>query len=411
MTDEELLAAADAVAARAYAPYSRFHVGCAVLCRDGRVVEGVNVENAAYPLGVCAERTTFSRAVAEGYRPGDFTVAAITASPCGGCRQWLAEMRVERVLFRNGGRIVEMTPDELLPEQFESSNLPGSMKAGLVAVAGRPNVGKSTLVNALTGEKVAITSTVPNTTRRRIFGVANGDDWQLVLVDLPGFQRPMDALTERMQETVDGSFEDVDVVLLVLSARDRIGAGDRFVARRVFSLGVPVVIALNKIDRLKHGHVASQMKVAAELGDFHALHPVSAKVRDGIDALRDDLVHLLPEGPPLFPLDQRTDLTLEERVAEVIREKALHLTREEVPHALMVEVDELGDTVRARVLVETESQKGILIGKRGAMIREIGTRARPEVEALVGHRVFLELVVKVRPRWRRDRKTLERLGL
>ncbi|HEX6723786.1 MAG TPA: GTPase Era [Gaiella sp.] len=285
------------------------------------------------------------------------------------------------------------------------------MKTGLVAVAGRPNVGKSTLVNALTGEKIAITSTVPNTTRRRIFGVANGDDWQLVLVDLPGFQRPMDALTERMQETVDGSFEDVDVVLLVLSARDRIGAGDRFVARRVFSLGVPVVIALNKIDRLKHGHVAAQMKVAATLGDFHALHPVSAKVRDGIGELRDDLVHLLPEGPALFPRDQRTDLTLEERVAEVVREKALHLTRDEVPHALTVEVEDIGDSVRALVLVETESQKGILIGKRGAMIREIGTRARPEVEALVGHSVFLELVVKVRPRWRRDRKTLERLGL
>jgi GTPase len=285
------------------------------------------------------------------------------------------------------------------------------MKSGLVAVAGRPNVGKSTLVNALTGAKVAITSTVPNTTRRRIFGVANGDDWQLVLVDLPGFQRPMDALTERMQETVDGSFEDVDVVLFVLSARDRIGAGDRFVAGRVFSLGVPVVIALNKIDRLKHGHVAAQMKVAAGLGDFHALHPVSAKVRDGIDELRADLVELLPEGLPLFPLEQATDLTLEERVAEVIREKALHLTRDEVPHALTVEVDELGETVRALVLVETESQKGILIGKKGAMIREIGTRARPEVEALVGHRVFLELVVKVRRRWRRDRKTLERLGL
>ena len=123
MTDAELLAAADAIAARAYAPYSRFHVGCAVLCRDGRVVEGVNVENAAYPLGVCAERTTFSRAIAEGYRPGDFVVAAITASPCGGCRQWLAEMEVERVLFRNGGRIVEMTPDELLPEQFDAGQL------------------------------------------------------------------------------------------------------------------------------------------------------------------------------------------------------------------------------------------------------------------------------------------------
>ena len=286
------------------------------------------------------------------------------------------------------------------------------MKCGIVAVAGRPNVGKSTLVNALAREKVAITSTVPNTTRRRIFGVVNGDDWQLVLVDLPGFQRPMDTLTERMQETVDGSCEDVDAVLLVVSARDRIGAGDKFVARRVFSLGVPVIIAVNKIDRLKHGHVASQMKQAAALGDFHALHPVSAKVRDGIDELRDDLVHLLPEGPALFPLEQRTDLSVEERVAEVIREKALHLTRDEVPHALTVDVDELGEkNVRAFVLVETESQKGILVGKRGAMIREIGVRARPEVEALVGHPVFLELVVKVRPRWRRDPKSLERLGL
>jgi GTP-binding protein Era len=214
-----------------------------------------------------------------------------------------------------------------------------------------------------------------------------------------------------MQETVDGSFEDVDAVLFVLSARDRIGAGDRFVARRVFALGVPVVIALNKIDRLKHGHVASQMKVAAGLGDFHALHPVSAKVRDGIDELRDDLLQLLPEGPPLFPREQSTDLTLEERIAEVIREKALHLTRDEVPHALTVDLEEVGETIRALILVETESQKGILIGKKGAMIREIGTRARPEVEALVGRKVFLELVVKVRPRWRRDRKTLERLGL
>jgi GTPase len=281
-----------------------------------------------------------------------------------------------------------------------------------VAVAGRPNVGKSTLVNALAGEKVAITSTIPNTTRRRIFGVVNGSDWQLVLVDLPGFQRPMDPLTERMQETVDSSFVDVDTVLFVVSARDRIGAGDRFVARRVFSLGVPVVIAVNKIDRLKHGHVASQMKEAARLGDFHALHPVSAKVRDGIGELRDDLVQLLPEGPALFPREQRTDLTLEERVAEVIREKALHLTRDEVPHALTVDVEELAEKlVRALVLVETESQKGILVGKRGAMIREIGTRARPEVEALVGHPVFLELVVKVRPRWRRDPRMLERLGL
>jgi GTP-binding protein Era len=268
------------------------------------------------------------------------------------------------------------------------------VKSGVVAVAGRPNVGKSTLVNALTGEKVAITSRVPNTTRRRIFGVANGPGFQLVLADLPGFQRPLDALTERMQETVDASFDDVDSVLLVVSARDRIGAGDRFVARRVFGLGVPVLIALNKIDRLKTAHVAAQM------------------TKDGVAALRDDLVHLLPEGPAYFPLEQTTDLSVEERVAEVIREKALQLTREEVPHALTVEVDEVDERrVRAFVLVETESQKGIVVGKGGALIREIGTRARPEVEALVGRPVYLELVVKVRPRWRRDPAQLERLGL
>jgi len=285
------------------------------------------------------------------------------------------------------------------------------VKAGLVAVAGRPNVGKSTLVNALCGEKVAITSKVPNTTRRRLFGVANGPGFQLALVDLPGFQRPMDPLTERMQSTVDASFEDVDSVLLVLDARARIGAGDRFVARRVFSLGRPVVIALNKVDRLKRGHVLSQMQAASRLGDFHALHPVSAKTKEGVGELRDDLVSLLPEGPMLFPAEQSTDLTLEERVGEVIREKALHLTREEVPHAVLVEVEEIGErAVRAVLYVETESQKGILVGKRGAMIREIGSRARPEVEALVGHRAFLELTVKVRPKWRRDPRMLERLG-
>jgi GTPase len=286
------------------------------------------------------------------------------------------------------------------------------VRSGFVAVAGRPNVGKSTLVNALCGGKVAITSKVPNTTRRRIYGVANGPDWQLVLVDLPGFQRPMDPLTERMQSTVDSSFADVDAVLLVVSARDRIGAGDRFVGRRVFDLDVPVIIAVNKIDRLKHGHVASQMKQAATLGDFHALHPVSAVTRDGIDELRDDLVLLLGDGPAYFPLEQLTDLSTSERVAEVIREKALHLTRDEVPHAITVEVEEMGEqTVRALVLVETESQKGIVVGKKGAVIREIGTRARPEVEQILGRGVFLELVVKVRPKWRRDPKQLERLGL
>ena len=286
------------------------------------------------------------------------------------------------------------------------------MRSGFVSVAGRPNVGKSTLVNALAGRKVAIVSDKPQTTRRRIFGVATSDDYQLVLADLPGFQRPRDALTERMQHTVDSAFEDIDGVLFVLSARERIGAGDRFIAERVFSLGVPVVIALNKVDRLKAGHIAQQMNAAAKLGDFHALHPVSAKTGDGIGQLRDELVGLLQDGPLYFPREQATDLGESDQVAELIREKALWLTRDEVPHAISVEVDELGEkVVRAFLLVETESQKQILVGKGGSMIKEIGTRARPEIEAVIGHPVFLDLTVKVRPRWRRDETQLERLGL
>ena len=286
------------------------------------------------------------------------------------------------------------------------------MRTGFVAVAGRPNVGKSTLVNALCGGKVAIVSDKPQTTRRRIFGIANGDDHQLVLVDLPGFQRPRDALTERMQRTVDTAFDDVDAILFVLSARERIGAGDRFIASRVFALGVPVVIALNKVDRLKPGHIAQQMNAAARLGDFHALHPVSAKTGDGVADLRTELVGLLPEGPLYFPEEQRTDLSVEDQVAELVREKALWLTRDEVPHAISVEVEELGDpVVRANILVETDSQKQIVVGKAGSIVKEIGTRARPEIEELLGRTVYLELVVKVRPRWRRDEATLERLGL
>ena len=286
------------------------------------------------------------------------------------------------------------------------------MKSGFVAVAGRPNVGKSTLVNALAGGKVAIVSDKPQTTRRRIHGIATTDDYQLVLADLPGFQRPRDLLTEHLQRTVDQAFEDIEGVLFVLDCRDRIGGGDRFIAERVFSLGVPVVIALNKVDRLKPGHIASQMQTAAALGDFHALHPVSAKTGDGVSELREELAGLLPEGPLYFPPEQRTDLSPETQVAELVREQALRLTKEEVPHAVSVEVEEIEDkVVRANVFVETESQKQILVGKGGSMVRQIGTRARPEIEHLLGRKVFLELQVKVRAKWRRDEAMLERLGI
>ena len=279
---------------------------------------------------------------------------------------------------------------------------------------GRPNVGKSTLVNALCGDKVAITSNVPNTTRRRIFGVANGPDWQLVLADLPGFQRPLDALTERMQRTVDDSLEDVDAFLFVLAADERIGGGDRFIAERVFAAGPPVVIALNKVDKVKPERIAEQISRIAAFGDLHALHPVSARSGDGLGPLRDELAGLLPEGPRYFEEGTRTDLPLEARIAEIVREKALDLTREELPHAISVEVEELdaaAGRISAQIWVETESQKGIVVGKGGDMIKTIGTRARPEVELLLGRPVFLELRVKVRPRWRRDEGALERLGI
>ncbi|NUR77786.1 MAG: GTPase Era [Thermoleophilia bacterium] len=288
------------------------------------------------------------------------------------------------------------------------------MKSGFVAVAGRPNVGKSTLVNALAGSKVAIVSDKPHTTRHRIRGVYTDGDAQLVLVDLPGWQKPVDTMTERMQERVDETItgEDVDVVLLVVSARDRIGAGDRYVARKVFGLGVPVVIVVNKVDRLKPGHIATQMKAAAALGPFHALHPVSALTNDGIDELRSDLISLLPEGPLYFPPDTDTDMPLEARIAELVREQALKLVREELPHALTAEVVEMDEKlVHVRLYTETESQKQILIGKGGTVVRAIGRGARPFVEALVGHPVYLQLQVKAAPKWRRNETMLERLGL
>ncbi|HET9437688.1 MAG TPA: GTPase Era [Gaiellaceae bacterium] len=292
------------------------------------------------------------------------------------------------------------------------------MKSGFVAVAGRPNVGKSTLVNALAGSKVAIVSDKPQTTRRRISAVVDGqlsgEAHQLVLVDLPGFQRPRDPLTERMQRTVDEALEDVDAFLFVLSATEAIAGGDRFIAERVFAAGPPVVVALNKVDRVAPARIAAQITAAAALGDFHALHPVSAVRGEGLEPLLQDLVSLLPEGPAYFEPGQRTDLPLEAQVAELVREQALALTREEVPHALSVEVDELdldAGRVRALVWVETPSQKGIVVGKGGSMIRAIGTRARPEVELLLGRRIFLDLQVKVRPRWRRDERALERLGI
>ena len=286
------------------------------------------------------------------------------------------------------------------------------MKSGLVALAGRPNVGKSSIVNALCGEKVAIVSNKPQTTRRCIAGVWSQDEHQLVLIDLPGFQRPRDAMTERMQQTVNASLEGIDAVLFVVAADEEIGGGDEFIARRVFAGDSPVVIALNKVDKAKPGRIAAQIERVARFGAFHALHPVSAKSGDGLAALRSELLDLLPLGPTLYQTGVVTDQTIEERISELVREQALRLTREELPHAVGVELVEFGERrVAAAILVETESQKRIIVGAGGSMVREIGTGAREEIEALLGRPIFLELRVKVREGWRQRPSELRRLGI
>jgi GTP-binding protein Era len=292
-----------------------------------------------------------------------------------------------------------------------------SSRCGIVGLAGRPNVGKSTLVNAICGAHVSIVSDKPQTTRRRIVGIADGDDWQLVLLDLPGLQRPRDGLTARMQRTLDESLADVDAVLLVLDASASLGGGDRAAAEAAFAAGAPVVIALNKVDLLAPARIARAIEAAAALGEFHALHPVSALRREGVDALLADLAALAPEGPALYPRGAQSGDPLRLRIAELVRERALERTREEVPHAIAVVVDELEPGSRHRVarvecslLVDSESQKGILVGKGGDMVRAIGTDARPEIEELLGQRVMLDLRVRVRRGWRDDDAVLDRLG-
>jgi GTP-binding protein Era len=290
-------------------------------------------------------------------------------------------------------------------------------RSGFVALAGRPNAGKSTLVNRIVGDKVAIVSDKPQTTRREIRGVATGDGWQLVLVDLPGVQRPRDALTERMQRQVERALADADAALFVLNGEQEIGPGDRYIAEALKRAGVPAVTVLNKIDRLDRARTLSALTAAAELGVQGELFPISAKNGAGVEPVVEELVSLVPDGPFMYPPDERSDQSLELQLAELIREQVLLRTREELPHAVEVEIDEIEEredgllVVRARVWVETESQKGILVGAGGRMVRAVGTAARKEIEAALGRRVHLELQVRVRKGWRRDEGLLDRLGI
>jgi GTP-binding protein Era len=293
-------------------------------------------------------------------------------------------------------------------------------RAGFVALAGRPNVGKSTLTNAIVGSKVAIVSDRPQTTRRAIRGVATTPGWQLVLVDLPGVQRPRDALTERMASSVERELAEADAVLFVLGGDERIGAGDGRIARRLAGASVPVTVAVNKVDRLTRERQAQALLDAAAIAPERAeLFPISARTGAGVGALVAHLVAQLPVGPFLYEVGQRSDQARSELLAELIREQVLRRTFQELPHAVGVVVDELRADERhaeltrvdALVWVETESQKAIVVGHGGRMIKAIGTAARRELERELGGRVHLALKVRVRRHWRTDDGLLDRLGI
>jgi GTPase len=289
--------------------------------------------------------------------------------------------------------------------------------SGIVAVLGRPNVGKSTLVNALVGQKVAIVSDKPQTTRDHIRGVITTDRGQVALTDTPGFHRPRTLLGSRLNDLVSDAVDGVDVVLQVVDGASGVGRGDAYVyERHVARAEGARFCVVNKIDRVAHHDVVPQLAAAEALGQWDEILPVSATTGEGVPALLDLLIARLPGGPALYPPDDVTDQSLETRLAELVREQALRVTREEVPHSVAVTVDEMerdGDLTRidASIVVERDSQKGILIGRGGETLKRIGSGARPEMETLLGTKVYLGLHVKVMPDWQRDPKALNRLGL
>jgi GTPase len=294
-------------------------------------------------------------------------------------------------------------------------------RAGFVGLAGRPNVGKSTLANAIVGAKVAIVSDRPQTTRRAIRGIATdpAHQWQVVLVDLPGVQRPRDELTQRMQGRLERELEDADVVLLVIDGEQGVGPGDRYIARALLGARreTPIVCAVNKTDRLRDPAIAEVLVEVEALGVVDEIFPVSAKRGSGIAQLVGRLVELLPQGPLLYPPDERTDAPRDVQLAELIREQVLRRTHDEIPHSVEVMVSDVERRddglveVHAEVWAETESQKGILVGRGGKMVRDVGAAARRELERELGAHVYLDLRVGVRRRWRRDEALLDRLGI
>jgi GTP-binding protein Era len=293
---------------------------------------------------------------------------------------------------------------------------PTGRRSGLVALIGRPNVGKSTLLNALLGRKLAIISDRPQTTRTVIRGVLHRPEGQAVLLDTPGLHKPQTLLGQRLNDLVRHTLAEVDVICFLVDAAAGVGRGDRFLADELRTIRTPVLAAVNKTDTAARVKVVQALDAAGKLGDFAEIVPISARTGDQVDLLADLLVGQLPEGPPLYPEEQDADEPEDHLIAEVVREKALALVRDELPHSIAVLVEETEQdpngllTIRANLYVERPSQKAIVVGKGGSVLREIGTRARTELEALLSARIYLDLHVKVAKEWQRDPKQLARLG-
>jgi len=292
-----------------------------------------------------------------------------------------------------------------------------SYRAGFVSFVGRPNVGKSTLTNALVGEKIAITSAKPQTTRRAIRGIVTTPEGQLVVVDTPGIHRPRTLLGQRLNDLVESTLGDVDVIGFCVPADEKVGPGDRFIVEQLARYPRAKAVAIvTKVDRAPRATVAERLLEVSALREWDAIIPVSALTNEQLDVLAAELVALMPESEPLYPEDAVTDENVEDRIAELVREAALEGVQDELPHSIAVTVDELQERedglieVYANLFVERDSQKGIIIGKGGARLREVGARARVGIEQLLGARVFLSLRVKVAKEWQRDAKQLGRLG-
>jgi GTP-binding protein Era len=290
------------------------------------------------------------------------------------------------------------------------------LRAGFVTIVGRPNVGKSTLLNRLVGQKVAIVTEKPQTTRNRILAVANTPSAQMVFFDTPGIHKPKHEMNRRMVDLAVRSLKNVDLALLLIDVTEPFGGGDEFVLDRVRDAKVPVILALNKVDRIRKPEILGIIEDYRHRHDFAEIVPLSALTGENVDALVSALERHLPEGEPLYPPDTLTDLPERFFVAEIVREKILEATREEIPYSTAVVIDawEEGEKltrIEASVLVERDSQKGILVGKGGSMMKRIGTAARQDIEAFLGTRVFLGLHVRVRPEWRENERFLSELGI